>query len=379
MIGLNLTLLFGVQAFTAERTTSKKLSTVNLTEPLKVINYNVWHGLTLDGLKTPSIESEGNKEKRVKHQISMLKAADADIIFMQEVNPVAAKLFKRSLTKRYAQALNMEYINRIDNCGIKIGGWGFPSIYSGLVIMAKPKFGIKKVKGKKLGTFFSSGFCNKFLSVQWKESRYAFVGTIQVNGESIYLVNTHLHHSFNAEVALSYLDKVKKELNEDLYQRIEKQIIAGEARRVEESVLLVKMINKIKSKDEKAEFILAGDFNDTPDSRTISNINNLNFVSVNNKNSDFFTWNPQINNAKQNRSFVFPYDTKGATSEENEALRNSFAASDNRQREIDYIFLSPMLSSRVQVNNTKLFGTESLPGSESHASDHFGVYTELSF
>src|SRR4051812_38490295 len=127
---------------------------------MKLITYNVWHGLNGSGiLKFGELEPAGRRTERIHYQLRNLQQLDPDILFLQEMNPVM------ELSRQFARVLGMSVVSQIDQTGIKILEGGFPSnLQSGLSILAKRKWNLKKVGGIKLSG--RRGFVSPFLSLQ---------------------------------------------------------------------------------------------------------------------------------------------------------------------------------------------------------------------
>ena len=134
---------------------------------LKIINYNLWHSLGSTGfLKRRVLEPESHKEQRFQEQIKILKQEKPDILFLQEVNPVA------SLSRRIAKELDMSYVFQNTNCGLSLGGLGLPiNLDMGIAILVRSPLKIKKILGQKLSG--PPGTCNPYLTFQYAEFRYA--------------------------------------------------------------------------------------------------------------------------------------------------------------------------------------------------------------
>ena len=87
----------------------------NLTGPIKIINFNLWHGMNLDSLimfseyETPEI-----RKQRLENFLKAAEKIDPDIITLQECNKLPG------IAKKIAKKLNMDEIHKIDNGGVKI-------------------------------------------------------------------------------------------------------------------------------------------------------------------------------------------------------------------------------------------------------------------
>ena len=109
---------------------------------LKVINYNLWHGLGEGFLKREELEPSSYKKQRFQEQMRLLEEAKPDILFLQEVNPVS------SLPGKMAKDLGMTSIFQNTNCGISFLGLGLPiNLDMGIAILVRPPLKIKKYWG----------------------------------------------------------------------------------------------------------------------------------------------------------------------------------------------------------------------------------------
>ena len=87
---------------------------------LKIINYNLWHGLSLHWFKMKELHSENYKKARSKEQMHLLKKEAPDILFLQEINPVLSR------SKRIAKELKSTYVFQETNCGMSLLGMNIP-------------------------------------------------------------------------------------------------------------------------------------------------------------------------------------------------------------------------------------------------------------
>jgi len=322
---------------------------------LRVLNYNLWHGLNGAGfIKFRELEPEGRRIRRQKVQLEQLKALDADLIFLQEVNP----LYSRST--EIAQALSMDYIAQYDQAGMRVFGLGLPfNLKTGLSILARPELMLTRHRGTKLSGGF--GFCRKYLSFQYAEFRYALQGCVHFNGEIIQVINTHLHHGPVMSRALMdelnvFFKKYPKANRGLVLQSLER---ATQRRSQEVETLIRNLI--------PGPQILAGDLNVEPDDLILEELAQAGFYDVF-KNIPVLTWDSEHNreNHEFSRELKLPVSNFGFNDLEH-LLKNY----DSRRRRVDYILCTRELSAEDQklVLNQP---TDGLIG-----SDHFGLLTTL--
>lgn len=331
---------------------------------LKIINYNLWHGLGSGYFKREELEPQSHKENRFQEQINLLKQAKPDILFLQEANPVSSQ------TRKIAKELGMTYVFQETNCGTSVLGLGLPiNLSMGIAILVRPPLEIKKILGLKLSG--PIGFCNPYLTFQYAEFRYAlFALAYHPEYGSFLLANTHLHHG------VEWSPQVRKQIDTwaktgilTLSQKSElKQTIeSSNQRRKKELQNIFSQIDELQKHYNKIPLILAGDFNFTVQSpiyKTIIETHNLK-DSTESYSPEPYTWNPLEN--EQNHRYTGEFDVPVPTFDKGE-IETFFKEYDRRQRRIDYIFVS----SDIQVLSHSLFAHQPNPQGIT-GSDHFGI------
>ena len=229
-------------------------------DELKVLTYNLWHGLNPTGVwRFSEYETPAEREKRLQGFYRYARALDPDVMFLEEVNPAPG------LTERIARDLCYDYSFEIDNAGVKIGAVGLPlNLRSGLAILAKPDLGYRALGGRKLSGPF--GWTGRGSSLQFAEFRKAIAGSIAVNGRRILLLGLHLHHGPEADeeirAALRRLVDEKR-LTENRAAEIIATFNLASARRRGELQNALDLAHRLDPTD--GPLILAGDFNASPD------------------------------------------------------------------------------------------------------------------
>ena len=336
---------------------------------LKIINYNLWHGLGEGFLKRKVLEPETYKKQRLQWQINQLKQEKPDVLFLQEANPVSSLFGGQS--REIAKKLGMSYIFQNTNCGVSVLGFGPPvNLNMGIAILVRPPLKIKKILGLKLSGPF--GDCNPYLTFQLSEFRYAlFALAYHPDYGSFLLVNTHFHHG------VEWSPQVREQINDwektglltfSQKTELENAIESSNQRREKELKNLFSQVKEIQEHYEELPIILAGDFNSTVQSPIYKKIIETYKLkdSAENHSPQPYTWNPLENKknhqytAKANFSVVPTFDKK--------EVETFFKEYDNRPRRIDYVFVSQ----DIQILSHSLFDNQ--PNDQGIiGSDHFGV------
>ena len=331
---------------------------------LKIINYNLWHGLGEGFFKREELEPQSHKEQRFQEQINLLKQAKPDILFLQEANPVSSQ------SRNIAEELEMTYVSQETNCGISVLIFGLPvNLSMGIAILVRPPLKIKKIFGLKLSG--PVGFCNPYLTFQYAEFRYAlFALAYHPEYGSFLLTNTHLHHG--VEWSPQVREKIKTWEETDVLtlsqkSELEKTIDSSNQRREEELKNIFSQISELQKHYKGLPLILAGDFNLTVQSPTYKKIIETYGLkdSMASYSPEPYTWNPVEN--KKNHQYTEKFDVPVPTFDKTE-IKTFFKEHDRRQRRIDYIFVNP----NIQVLSHSLFAHQ--PNAHGIiGSDHFGV------
>lgn len=351
--------------------------------PMKVLSYNVWHSLNgRPSVLMKKLEPESRIQQRQDLQTKNFKAFDPGLMFLQELNPV------RSRALQISRSLNLSEVHQSDNCGVKVFGFGIPSILnSGIAILAKKSWGLTKIGGYKLS---GSGLslCNDWIGFQLSELRYGLLAELSHPALGLLLiVNTHLHHGPSWSLPLERaLKLLASEATLTTAQRIklESRLRAAEQRRLEELQVLTRQINIQYSKKIYQGIILAGDFNMDSGSleyRFLMDQGYIDAWSIDKQSKgplhDEFTWNSVTNEANHRfgKKFYYPISFDGLGLEK-KALKRVLTvlkqATPSRRR-IDYIFVSPSL--KDHMTPTQLFGDKPDATSGLMGSDHYGVST----
>lgn len=259
-----------------------------------------------------------------------------DVIFLQEANPVG------KFASNLADKLCYDEIHQVCNRGIKFGPLGIPSNFKeGIAILARKDFNlVEQYTSKLTGSF---GIYGDILTIHFDESRFFIVGKIKVNDAPIYLINVHL----GSEPPFDSVGVQER------YTEVEK---------------ILSYINELHD----YPLILGGDFNASPESNEIKKISSSEVLFDAYSNSSpnkKYTWDPSRNtNIKYSTNH---FDASGEMLSEDEIKSADY---DNVPRKIDYVFLNKKFSADDVISSTIVL--DSLMDGL-HASDHFGVLTEI--
>lgn len=333
---------------------------------MKILTFNLWHGLTQNGISLKSVERPQERETRLEGFLRLAREAGPDLIFLQEVNPAPA------LARRIARELHMDEIHKVCNSGVKLL-WGVPLTFrSGQVILARKDLRLERIDALKLpGSGF--GWCGDHFSLQLTEHRYTLVGRIHWHGRAITVAGVHLHHTraLNQE-ALHGLAACVEDGTLSAQERDE--IVGAVAklagrRRSQVSAL----VDHLHPNGDGPPVILGGDFNAPPDSTEIRDLlMKGGFIDSYAERGvpPGFTWDPD-RNPNVARSFGSFMDVRPSEKAAADILKEM----DRVHSRIDYVFLSRAFR-RDQIVSSELFGTQALAGGL-RCSDHFGVLTTI--
>ena len=333
---------------------------------LKIINYNLWHGLGNKGwFKREEIEPPSHREQRYKAQIKLFKEAKPDILFLQELNPVD------SLSEKISKELKMPYIFQETNCGMSVLGLSLPSnLNMGLAILARPPLKIKKILGLKLSG--PPGFCgDSSLTFQYGEFRYAlFALAYHPQYGSFLLVNTHFHHGVEwSPKVRAKIESWRKSGVLSLSQKLEleKALSKSNLRREEELKNVFSQISQLKKHYGNIPLIFAGDLNSTAQSPIYKKIieNYKLKDSAGAYSPDPHTWDPEQN--KKNHQYTKNFGVSVPVFDKKE-VKKFFQENNQKPRRIDYIFVSP----EIEILSHSLFAHQANEQGII-GSDHFGI------
>ncbi|MBZ0272602.1 endonuclease/exonuclease/phosphatase family protein [bacterium] len=335
---------------------------------LTVVTYNLWHGLDPKGtLRFREYETREEREKRLEGFLAHARAADADVLLLQEVNPADSR------TRAIARALDFDAVWGLDNAGIKIGPVGLPANFrSGLAILARKGLGLTGLGRAKLSGK-PGQFTGRLLSFQLSELRYLLAARIQVGAQPVILANTHLHHG--PEVTIATQTAVANLVGDGVIGRARgDEILAtidrASARRRAELGRAMEFLAAHGA--QNTPVIFGGDFNASPDAAEIAWLTGaMNFLSVTrDAGEEFFpTWDWERNPNTHRIADFTPVNTFG------EAIDRTLQGLEiGLSRRIDYIFTRG-LPAGWRVEEAGPFAREA--HEDIWTSDHIGVMARV--
>jgi endonuclease/exonuclease/phosphatase family metal-dependent hydrolase len=287
----------------------------NFGQAFRLATLNSWHGLA-GGRRFlfDALESQKAHRERLERQVDSLAALNAQVIFLQEVNPLPVRAFW------FAEKLKMRVFFATANQGMKLL-WGPPfNLNEGIAILVPSTWhaellGKQLLSGNQLPSLIElPGELGSFLSCQLTELRVAmavrlhfpdnwnpsgFYGT-----RSILLVNTHFHHGhWGSPANLGYLNDLVS--SGYLKPRDSEKVLTlfrqSNTRRVAEAQRLTQWINRIARPGEAV--ILGGDLNTEPESLPVQEVRKIGFrdtwdtVAHSQQQGSGHTWDPARNMA----------------------------------------------------------------------------------
>lgn len=335
---------------------------------MKILTYNLWHGLGHTRFGLGSLEKPGRQAVRLRGFLSMAASADADLICLQEANPAPG------IARRVASALAMEEIHQVCNAGIKVP-WGLPTAFrSGVILLARKGLRLRRQGVMKLpGSGW--GWCWDRFSVQVREHRYALFGRVVCRGTPVLLAVTHLHHTrpLEPEAVEQIRDAQRRGvLSGPACDRLLAEYGAGVKRRQRQLAAITAHLRRLAP---EGRVVLCGDFNAEPHSpeiRTLVEAQGFIDTYARAGTPPGHTWDPakNPNTAASSGAFL-------GREVSQEEVRTLLGQQDMRPGRLDYIFLGPGFTPD-QVLRSELFATRPAPGGP-FCSDHFGVLTTVRF
>jgi endonuclease/exonuclease/phosphatase family metal-dependent hydrolase len=334
-------------------------------KPFRMIDINIWSGTDYQGLlKFHMWETPDSLEMRYQLLLANLKAANPDVIFLQETSPVDR------YCRRLAHDLNMNEIHQVCIAGIKIFGIGPPlGFKEGNAILARKGLHLTKLDDWKLSG--STGIYSSHLSFHTDETVAALLGRIDIDGKPVYLICTHLTAAPRDETALQDSLIAMREsgsITNGEYEELLTRWTQGIHRRQREMGKLLENIEKLPA---NIPMILGGDLNATPHSDVVQDfITRGRFVQLNiTPDPEAVTWDAANNtytHLSQRKT-----DALGRTRNPWYVF-NAIAAS--LPRRLDYIFLNHVFAGTDSIRSKIILDQ---PVNGIFPSDHYGIQVDL--
>lgn len=346
---------------------------------MKFITFNLWHGMApAEKIFFLSLEPGYRREKRLQVGHEELATVGADILLLQEANPV------QSTALALAQKLKCQAFWQGDSVGFKFKNWGWPhNLHSGLATLVRHDWPARQIAAVKLsGPNFSKIF--NFISWQWSESRYALFCEFQhPKWGDVLVVNAHLHHGLELTEELN--QKIQALVTNDVIansvaHELRERLAVANHRRETEVLELLDHVEKYKNYYEIV--LLGGDLNCTVHSKAYGLLSQAGFVDLwrqaHRIEKEGATLDVEKNVANQVFNQHFPLSVEfGDLTFSPKARRmilDLLKAHEQRVRRIDYLFVNAR-QRQWKLNEINLFG---LPKGDLMApSDHFGVVANM--
>jgi len=345
---------------------------------MRFLTFNLWHGLSPSSpMMMEALEPAGRKALREEMQLEVLGRVEADICFLQEVNPVHQR------SELLAGRLGATAHFQPDLVGLKLFGLGLPlNLNSGLVTAVRKSWGMKPLGAISLDRP-GVNMVRPWASWQLKEERFAlFAETLLPRWGRVLLVNTHLHHGLeNTELVNDELAALADELElpASAVSELKERLAKGNARRAQELAELLRALESMESRYEV--IVLAGDLNSRPQSALAQDLRDQGFRDAwveANPSDEGLTFDPLRNEANHFLQKHFPMnlvvEDLSFSAKVKERLLTLARSHETRPRRIDYLWFRSK-SVELKVTRAELVG---LPDESGFApSDHFGVCADI--
>jgi endonuclease/exonuclease/phosphatase family metal-dependent hydrolase len=365
-------------------TPGKPVPTATPIERLRVLTYNVLHGFDVKGWSVTPSGSEDARAARFTLQVQQLSEAQADVLLLQEVNPLPEKA-DAYVTELKTLGGQYTEVHQADACGIRLFGHGIvPGLNNGLAVLAKAPLRLRKVKGLKLSG--GIGGCGDFFGLQFGELRYALIAEVEnpATGNTFLVVSLHLHSGI--ERTSYFLQRVADAEEQGRLQRQELQdfvtaLEEDQNRRLGEIRVLVKELLRLQAEEERyLGAIVGGDFNFEPDSseyRLLRRAGLRDTYTVPNVSGHEYSYDPMRNPLAGHEEVALPRSLRRAmtslSEKEQQRIVQGYRKGMGQARRIDYLFhMGKPPNLPQECLRQELLGTPTAvlaqPG-----SDHYGV------
>ena len=349
-------------------------------ETFTIVSYNAWHGLDAGEFWVTSTQTPEQSAARLRFQVEQIAKADADVILLQEVNPLPQRA-QEYVAALKVLGLNYTNVHQVDACGIRVSQERalIPGLNNGLAILAKKELQLKKIKGLKLSG--DVGQCEDTSGMQLGELRYGLIGEITLPESSTkYLFTSlHLHSGFETgQEFLQYLANLHDQGRFDRYPWFKWEIDQVRLRRISEVSTLMRELYKLNQDGAYAGMAIGGDFNFEPDFPEYEEAKLLRIIdtyTLAKHEEEQFTADPVRNGyirlgPKPTIPDLLNNELSEVSEETKEEILASYLEEQKRPRRIDYIFVNAFLPDHCFRQD--LFGLET-DANNLPASDHFGV------
>jgi len=334
---------------------------------LKVLDINVWSGLDYIGtLSMGEYESDAVREKRYQALLQQIRELDPDVMGVHEANKLPG------YAKRLAEDTGCAAFYHVGVGGVRLGSVGLPwNLREGDAILVKKKLNPEFVGRRQL----SGGYVGKWITFHFADATQVLAVRILINGTPLYVYATHWHASLTDAPAIMAKAELLVQSNaahSEEYKALQADITAGAMWRLSEAEKTVAFIQETAGNNP---YLLMGDFNAESHSKEIQALTGHNMIDTFariNAGNPGFTWDPATNlNQQQHYLGTVP-------AEENSLMAAIQAVDKTLSNRIDYIFIGPdeaIDSGQITIKDSRVVMKKIIDGV--HASDHYGIYSEL--
>ena len=155
---------------------------------LRVMTFNVWSGLDYKGtLSMGEYEPAPVREKRFRALVAEIRKLSPDVIGINEANKLP------DYVEKLAGETGYDVIFHVGVSGVRVWRAGLPwNLKEGDALLAKKDLCLACVAREQLS---GGGFVWNNLSFHTQDATQVLLGKIRVNGEDVYLADTHWHSS----------------------------------------------------------------------------------------------------------------------------------------------------------------------------------------
>lgn len=332
---------------------------------LRVVDINVWSGLDYTGyLVMGEYEDAATRERRYQALVAQLRELDPDIIGVHEANKLPGYI------DRLAADLQCDAVFHPGIGGLRAGPIGLPwNLREGDAILAKKDLGLTFAGRRQL----SGGYVGRFFTCHFEDATQVVAARIVLARTPVYLFSTHWHSSV-LDTAAMRAWIADSAAGEEERAAVMARVRAGQRWRMGEAQ---KTLAFIKETAGDALVILMGDFNATETTEEIQTLVDHGFVDTfrrANPHAAGNTWVPRTN-----RNIQTHYTEPGMPAGK-DLYDRLYWLQDGVPARIDYIFAGPgkgFEDGTISVTSSRVV-LDRVVG-DVHASDHFGVMTELVF
>ena len=338
---------------------------VAVRNTLRVVDINVWSGLDYTGYLTMGeYETPEVRVKRYRALVAQLKELDPDIIGVHEANRLPGYI------RRLADDLDYDAVFHVGIGGLRAGPIGLPwNLREGDAILAKRDLNLTPAGRLQL----SGGHVGSFFTCHFEDATQVVAARIEVEKTSVFLFSTHWHASVLDTPGMSAKAETLANHAGEMEAAME-EVRKGKQWRMDEARKTLAFIGSVAG---STPVILMGDFNATEETKEIRTLLDHGLVDTfRQANPDKMgaTWD-----ARTNRNIIHHYlkpgmPTSGGLVEKLNWIQEGLP------KRIDYIFTGPekVLNAKgISVRSSRVVLNRIVDGV--HASDHFGVLSEIDF